>query len=144
MWGVELPFAFEHDEVLLHGRLDVFAQSGDRALVVDYKTNRLEELTPEEALEDDYALQRLVYALAAFRAGAGGGRGRVRVPRAPGGASRARVCAVGHGPASDLSTAIATIQEGRFAPQPSELACTGCPALDVVCAGPGLSAAAVA
>jgi hypothetical protein len=35
----ERPFAFEHDGVLLHGRLDVLQLDGDRALVVDYKTN---------------------------------------------------------------------------------------------------------
>ena len=67
----ERPFAFEHDGVLLHGRLDVFHSDAGRALVVDYKTNSLEEGTPEEIVERDYRLQRLVYALAAFRAGAG-------------------------------------------------------------------------
>jgi ATP-dependent exoDNAse (exonuclease V) beta subunit len=42
----ELAFAFEHGGVLLHGRFDVYAENDGRALVVDYKTNRLEELTP--------------------------------------------------------------------------------------------------
>jgi ATP-dependent exoDNAse (exonuclease V) beta subunit len=135
----ELAFAFEHDGVLLHGRLDVYAESDGRALVVDYKTNRLEELTPEEALEDDYALQRLVYALAAFRAGAE----EVEVvyvflerPEEPVARTFARAETVGL--EADLSAAIAAIQEGRFVPTPSELACSGCPALDVVCAGPRL------
>ena len=40
---------------------------------------------------------------------------------------------------SGLSEAIATIRAGRFVPTPSELACAGCPALDVVCAGPRLA-----
>ena len=135
----ELAFAFEHDGVLLHGRLDVYAESDGRALVVDYKTNRLEELTPEEALEDDYALQRLVYALAAFRAGAE----EVEVvyvflerPEEP--VARTFVRAETGGLEADLSAAIAAIQEGHFVPTPSELACSGCPALDVVCAGPRL------
>ena len=141
---VELPFAFEHDGVLLHGRLDVYAAAAGRALVVDYKTNRLEDLSPEEALEDDYALQRLVYALAAFRSGAE----EVEVvyvflerPDEPVGRTfaRAEIPAL----EADLSSAIETIQEGRFVPQPGELACPGCPALDVVCAGPRLPAAAV-
>src|SRR5205085_965910 len=66
----ELPFAFEHDGVLLHGRFDLFRLLDGRALIVDYKTNRLEEHAPEELVEEEYALQRLVYALAAFRAGA--------------------------------------------------------------------------
>jgi ATP-dependent helicase/nuclease subunit A len=135
----ELAFAFEHDGVLLHGRFDVYAESDGRALVVDYKTNRLEELTPEEALEDDYALQRLVYALAAFRAGAE----EVEVvyvflerPEEP--VARTFTLAETVGLEADLSAAIAAIQEGRFVPTPSELACSGCPALDVVCAGPRL------
>jgi ATP-dependent helicase/nuclease subunit A len=137
----ELPFAFEHDGVLLHGRFDVYAGSGGRALVVDYKTNRLEELTPEEALEDEYAIQRLVYALAALRAGAD----EVEVvyvflerPDEPVAQvfARSEVVAL----EAELSEAIAAIQEGRFLPTPSELACSGCPALDVVCAGPRLLA----
>jgi ATP-dependent exoDNAse (exonuclease V) beta subunit len=137
----ELPFAFEHDGVLLHGRFDVYAGSGGRALVVDYKTNRLEELTPEVALEDEYAIQRLVYALAALRAGAD----EVEVvylflerPDEPVAQvfARSEVVAL----EAELSEAIAAIQEGRFLPTPSELACSGCPALDVVCAGPRLLA----
>jgi ATP-dependent helicase/nuclease subunit A len=135
----ELAFAFEHDGVLLHGRLDVYAESEGRALVVDYKTNRLEELTPEEALEDDYALQRLVYALAAFRAGAE----EVEVvyvflERPDESVSRTFTRAEMAALEADLSAAIAAIQEGRFVPTPSEFACSGCPALDVVCAGPRL------
>ena len=39
----ERPFAFEHDGVLLHGRLDLLHRDGPRALVVDYKTNVLGE-----------------------------------------------------------------------------------------------------
>jgi hypothetical protein len=41
---------------------------------------------------------------------------------------------------AELSAAIARIQEGDFRPSPSEFACAGCPALDRVCAGPGLLA----
>jgi hypothetical protein len=144
----ELAFAFEHDGVLLHGRLDVYASADGRALVVDYKTNRLEDVTPEEALEEDYALQRLVYALAAFRAGAE----EVEVayvflerPDAP--VCRTFVRSELPELEAGLSEAIAAIRAGRFVPTPSEVACAGCPALDVVCAGPGLGerpAAAIA
>src|SRR5207302_7913702 len=66
----ERPFAFVHEGVLLHGRLDVLQLDGKRALVVDYKTNTLEEGTPQGIVDADYRLQRLVYALACFRAGA--------------------------------------------------------------------------
>src|SRR5439155_708062 len=65
----ERPFAFEHDGVLLHGRLDVLQLAAQGAVVVDYKTNSLAEGMPEEIVEHDYRLQRLVYALACFRAG---------------------------------------------------------------------------
>ena len=68
----ELPFAFEHDGVLLHGRIDVLARDpgGRTAIVLDYKTNSLAEGEPEEIVARDYGLQKLVYALACFRAGA--------------------------------------------------------------------------
>jgi hypothetical protein len=39
---------------------------------------------------------------------------------------------------AELSAAIARIQAGEFRPTPSEFACAGCPALDLVCAGMGL------
>ncbi|MDQ3993695.1 MAG: PD-(D/E)XK nuclease family protein, partial [Actinomycetota bacterium] len=135
----ELSFAFEHEGVLLHGRFDVFRLVDGRALVVDYKTNRLEETSPEEAVEAEYVLQRLVYALASFRAGAE----EVEIayvflerPEAVVTATFARADV----PAleEELSAAIHAIHEGDFRPTPGELVCAGCPALEVVCAGPRL------
>jgi ATP-dependent exoDNAse (exonuclease V) beta subunit len=135
----ERPFAFEHDGVLLHGRLDVLWRDGPRALVVDYKTNSLAEGTPEEIVETDYRLQRLVYALACFRAGAD----EVEVvyhflERAD--AVVATSFRRDELPAleEELSAAIRRIDAGDFTPSPSEFTCSGCPALDVVCAGPRL------
>ena len=66
----ERPFVFEHDGVLIRGRLDVMWQDGERALVVDYKSNALEGRDPGEIVEGEYGLQRLVYALVCLRAGA--------------------------------------------------------------------------
>ena len=66
----EVPFTFEHDGVLIRGFLDVLHLAGESALVVDYKTNVVGEGTPEEIVDQDYRLQRLVYALACFRSGA--------------------------------------------------------------------------
>ncbi|HEY3550018.1 MAG TPA: UvrD-helicase domain-containing protein [Gaiellaceae bacterium] len=135
----ERHFTFEHDGVLVHGYLDAFYLHDGRALVVDYKTNQLGEASPEEIVEQDYRLQRLVYALASFRAGAD----EVEVvyhflerPDAPVEAlfSRADVPEL----EADLSAAIERIQAGEFPPTPSEFACSGCPALDLVCAGPRL------
>jgi hypothetical protein len=39
---------------------------------------------------------------------------------------------------AELSAAITRIQAGEFPPTPSDFACAGCPALDLVCAGPRL------
>ncbi|HVU77037.1 MAG TPA: UvrD-helicase domain-containing protein [Gaiellaceae bacterium] len=154
----ERPFAFEHDGVLLHGRLDVLWRAGTKALVLDYKTNSLAggvdsaeppnsegagagvgAGSPEEIVEADYHLQRLVYALACFRAGAE----EVEVvyhflerPDAVVSTTFARF----ELPAleEELSAAIRRIDAGEFVPTPSDFTCSGCPALDVVCAGPRL------
>jgi len=135
----ERPFAFEHDGVLLHGRLDVHWSEGGSALVVDYKTNSLAEGTPEEIVQADYRLQRLVYALACFRTGAD----EVEVvyhflERPDAVVSTTFVRNDLAGLEADLSAAIARINEGDFRPTPSEFTCAGCPALDRVCAGPRL------
>jgi ATP-dependent exoDNAse (exonuclease V) beta subunit len=132
----ELPFAFEHGGVLLHGRFDVFRLAGGRALVLDYKTNRLEEVPPAEVVEEEYALQRLVYALAAFRAGAEEVEVIYVFLEWPDEVVRT-VFLRAELPAMEarLSEAIRAIQEGEFRPTPGEFACAGCPAHDVVCAG---------
>jgi ATP-dependent helicase/nuclease subunit A len=135
----ERPFACEHDGVLLHGRLDVLQLDGTRALVVDYKTNSLEEGTPEEIIEHDYHLQRLVYALACFRAGAE----EVEVvyhflERPDAVVATSFELSLVHELESELSAAIAQINAAEFKPTPDEFICAGCPALDVVCAGPRL------
>jgi ATP-dependent helicase/nuclease subunit A len=137
----ERPFAFEHDGVLLHGRLDVLQLDARRALVVDYKTNSLEEGTPEEIVEHDYRLQRLVYALACFRAGAEEVEVVYHFLERPD-AVVATVFDRGQIEEleAELSAAIARINGGKFVPTPDEFICAGCPALDVVCAGPRLRA----
>ncbi|MBA2296960.1 MAG: UvrD-helicase domain-containing protein [Actinobacteria bacterium] len=135
----ERPFAFEHDGVLLHGRLDVLQREGERALVLDYKTNSLAEASPEEIVESDYRLQRLVYALACFRAGAEEVEVVYHFLERPD-AVVARTFARLELPEleAELTEVIERIRAGEFAPTPSEFTCAGCPALDVVCAGPRL------
>ena len=39
---------------------------------------------------------------------------------------------------AELSAAIAAINAGEFVATPDEFTCSGCPALDLVCAGPRL------
>ncbi len=138
----ERHFTFEQDGVLLHGYLDTYHRAGERALVVDYKSNVLEGQEPSEIVAHSYELQRLVYALACFRAGAD----EVEVaylflerPDEPVVTTftRDRVPEL----EADLSAAIARLRAGEFRPTPSEYACAGCPALDVVCAGPRLPVA---
>ncbi len=135
----EQPFAFEHDGVLFHGVLDVFHLHGDGALVADFKSNALGELSPAEVVDAEYRLQRLVYAIACFRAGAAEVEIVYQFLEKPDelvGATFRRDELTGL--EAELSAAIARIQAGEFPPRPSEFACAGCPALDVVCAGPAL------
>ena len=135
----ERHFTFEHDGVLLHGFLDTYHRAGERALVVDYKSNLLDGQEPSEIVARSYELQRLVYALACFRAGAE----EVEVaylflerPEEPVTTTftRAQVAEL----EAQLSASIVRLRAGEFRPTPSEYACAGCPALDVVCAGPRL------
>jgi ATP-dependent exoDNAse (exonuclease V) beta subunit len=68
----EERFAFPlSDGVLITGVLDVVARErGGRMLVVDYKSDRLAGADPWALVAGAYATQRLIYALAALRAGA--------------------------------------------------------------------------
>jgi PD-(D/E)XK nuclease superfamily len=117
----------------------VLHRSGGRALVVDYKTNVLGEGSPDEIVASDYRLQRAVYALACLRAGAS----EVEVVYAFVERPDAVVSATfvpddAHELEAELSEAIGRIRRGEFRATPGELVCAGCPALDVVCAGPRL------
>jgi ATP-dependent helicase/nuclease subunit A len=70
----EHPFAFSLalDQPLITGVIDLLAQEGDGACVVlDYKSDRVAPDADLEALvEREYAIQRLLYALAVLREGA--------------------------------------------------------------------------
>jgi len=135
----ERPFAFEHDGVLLHGRLDVLWREGSRALVVDYKSNALDGADPSAVVEAEYRLQRLVYALACLRDGADEAEIVYQFLERPGDlVGETFTAADVEALESGLSEAIGRIRAGDFHPTPSEFACAGCPALDVVCAGPRL------
>jgi ATP-dependent exoDNAse (exonuclease V) beta subunit len=74
----ELPFAFTLSPpgargrtLLVNGVVDVHAlEEGGGTLIVDYKSDRLDGRDPRELGGEQYGIQRLVYALAALRAGA--------------------------------------------------------------------------
>ena len=71
----EAGFAFElapgGGGPLVTGFVDALARERDgTVLIVDYKSDRLEEEAPAALIERAYATQRIVYALAALRSGA--------------------------------------------------------------------------
>ena len=73
----ELPFAFTLTppgaggrSLLINGVVDVLAEEGARTLVIDWKSDSLGEADPEQLVAAGYSTQRLIYALAALRAGA--------------------------------------------------------------------------
>jgi ATP-dependent helicase/nuclease subunit A len=67
----EERFRFLLDEIVIAGVFDVIAREpGGRTLIVDYKTDRLDGADPQELADTAYGTQRLVYALAALKAGA--------------------------------------------------------------------------
>ncbi|MEZ5101440.1 MAG: UvrD-helicase domain-containing protein [Thermoleophilia bacterium] len=135
----ELTFTFEAGPVLLHGRFDLYRRDGDRALVVDYKTNRLDGESPAEVVARDYELQRLVYALAALRDGAAEVETvYVFLERPDELVERTFRQADVPLLEATLAETVETIEQGVFRPTPSERACAECPVLDLVCAGPRL------
>ena len=136
----EVPFAFEHDGVLMRGRLDVLHRAdgtGVRSRLQDERARRPHSRGGDRG--------RLPPAAARVRARSAprrrrGGRGRLPVPRMPGrgrqpGRSPALTCRRSK-PSS--RTRSPRINAGRFVPSPGEFTCSGCPALDLVCAGPRL------
>jgi ATP-dependent helicase/nuclease subunit A len=138
----ERPFTFEHDGVVLRGRLDVLWREGDRALVVDYKSNALDGRAPAEIIDAEYVLQRLVYALVCLRAGASDVEVAYQFLEAPDDVASTTFTRTDiETLEAQLSAAIARIRAGEFRPTPSDFACSDCPALDLVCAGPRLGLA---
>ena len=80
----ERHFAFEHDGVLLHGFLDTYHRAGERALVVDYKTNLLDGREPAEIVAREYRAPAARLRARVLPRGRRRSRGRVPVPRASG------------------------------------------------------------
>ena len=132
-------FSFEHGGVLFHGRLDALWLDGEHALVLDYKTNQLGERDPADVVDEEYRLQRIVYALACLRGEAAEVEILYQFLERPDEVvsetfDRSDVPEL----EAELSAAIERIAGGEFRPTPSLFACAECPALDLVCAGPRL------
>jgi ATP-dependent helicase/nuclease subunit A len=139
----ELPFAFTLTppgaggrSLLINGVVDVHADEGARTLVVDWKSDALGELDPETLIAQSYTTQRLVYALAALRAGAE----RVDVvhcflerPDEP--ATASYEAAEIETLEGELLALARGIVEGRFEPsaEPHRALCADCPGRAALC-----------
>jgi ATP-dependent helicase/nuclease subunit A len=135
----EVPFAFEVGGVLFRGRFDVFGRGADgSALVVDFKTNRLDDRVAQEVMDRTYAVQVTTYALAALRTGAPAVEvAYAFLERADAVATRRFEADAAAALEAELEEAIGAIRAGRFPARPG-FQCRECPALDLLCAGPGL------
>jgi len=136
----EQRFAFALDPVVVIGAFDAVATSADgTVLVADYKTNRLGERSPAEVVESDYAVQRLIYALAILR----GGAPRVEVaflfletPDSP--VTAVYEAADAPRLERELRGLTRELEAGKFevAPEPHRELCDGCPGRGTLCSWP--------
>jgi ATP-dependent exoDNAse (exonuclease V) beta subunit len=126
--------------VMITGVLDVLArEAGGRTLVVDYKSDRLGEATPQTVVAARYASQRLLYALAGLRAGTA----KVEVAHVFLERPTELVSATfSEADAPVLEAQLAVLASGvlerRFAvtEEPQRAICNGCPAEGGLCSWP--------
>ncbi len=138
--GREVPFAFSLDGLLVTGVFDALApEPAGGLLVLDYKTNRLTDRSPREVVGSDYAVQRLVYALAALRSGTAGATVAYAFLEAP------QEPVEDSYPAADAPRLEAELrghvrgiaaQEFPVATAPDRELCHGCPGRGTVCSWP--------
>jgi ATP-dependent helicase/nuclease subunit A len=126
--------------VLIGGVFDVIAREpGGRTLVVDYKTDRLEGADPQALADRAYGTQRLVYALAALRAGATEVEVIHTFLERP---QRPAVATFTSDQAPALETRLAALARGvlerdfRVTDVPHRAVCEGCPAEGGLCSWP--------
>jgi ATP-dependent helicase/nuclease subunit A len=136
----EQRFAFELGRgVLVTGALDVLAREPEQALVVDYKSDRLGDATPQAIVEGEYATQRLIYALAALRSGAAAVEVLyVFLERPDRPVSQRFVADDAKALAETLTARAQGILRARFgvSDSPRRAVCRGCPAEGGLCSWP--------
>ena len=140
----EVPILLGVGGTVLRGSIDLLVErDGEPPLVVDYKTDRLDGSSPERARR---ALRDPALDLRPGRgrvAAGGGGRGRLRLPRAtrragphparPGrDGRRPRAAGRRRSPGSAAASSRSPARAER-----SWALCRGCPALGRLCSGPG-------
>ena len=114
-------------------------EPGGRTLVVDYKTDRLEGADPQALADRAYGTQRLVYALAALRAGATAVEVIHTFLERP---QRPAVATFNRDQAPALQERLAALARGvlerdfRVTEVPQRAVCEGCPAEGGLCSWP--------
>ncbi len=140
----EAPFAFplragDEAGLLVNGVVDVIAHEGDRALIVDYKSDRHPPADPAAYVERLYGTQRLVYALAALRDGAAETVVVHLLLERPGepvvATYRAEDRAALERRLEELAGRILR-EEFEVSPQPNRELCAGCPGRGSLCSWP--------
>lgn len=140
----EQPFLLALGPATVTGFYDLAAADGDLLVIGDVKVADLKGLTPDERRDQGYAVQEQAYALAALESG----YAQVEVcfqwvgddAAAQAMAARRFTAADRDRLRAELEARVAAALEGPWDPTPSETACAGCPALDMLCAGPALGA----
>jgi ATP-dependent exoDNAse (exonuclease V) beta subunit len=136
----EQSFAFSLGRTLVTGTFDALATEPDgTTLVVDYKTDRLNGRSPAQITAHEYLTQRLIYALAALKAGAQ----RVEVVHLFLEDTTRPVSHIFQSTEitdlqAELERRAAPLLESRFVvtPEPQRPICAGCPALGGLCSWP--------
>jgi ATP-dependent helicase/nuclease subunit A len=139
----EEPFLLDLGGATVTGRFDLAADEGSRLLIGDVKVAPLRGRTADERRDEGYGAQERLYALAALEAG----RAEVEVAfQWLGDDEAATACATRTFTAADrddlrreLEQRVADALAGPWPATPSPVACTGCPALGLLCAGPDLA-----
>lgn len=128
------------DGALMTGAFDVLAREGPgRMLVIDYKSDRLDGALPEAVLSGSYATQRLIYALAAIRAGAAAVEVVhvfLEAPEHPVSAQFRSEEAESLERELDTSTSGVRRREFSVTETPQRSVCAGCPAEGGLCSWP--------
>ncbi len=131
----EVPFVIEVGGTLVRGSIDLLVErSDDSILVVDYKTDRLEDRDPED-MAARYAVQRDLYALAAAARGGPVETAYVFLER-PDPAVRARFDVAGLQAARGrVEALLERLAAGRFevTERPHRALCHDCPARARLC-----------
>jgi ATP-dependent exoDNAse (exonuclease V) beta subunit len=138
--GREERFAFALGDVIVNGVIDALAREPDeRILVVDYKSDRLEGQRPASIVAAGYAVQQLVYGLAALRAGAAAVEVRHLFLERP---DEPVIAAFTREDTARLGRELTNVARGvleqdfRVAEHPHRALCSGCPGEGGLCSWP--------